>query len=235
MKPTAIPVLYEDNHLLVVVKPEGIPVQADRSGDLDMLTVLKADLKLRHKKPGNVFLGLVHRLDRPVGGVMVFAKTSKSASRLSSQIRARQFGKIYLAAVQGVPEQKRGRLVHWLLKDRNSNTVAIVDGSTPLAKEAVLDYDVAGQNGRDALIRIQLVTGRPHQIRVQMAAIGHPLRGDTKYGAVRQPEGGAIELWADAISLAHPTQQAPMQFAAPPEHRPKWLREFDQTSIRFHS
>lgn len=216
-----IRVLYEDNHLLVVVKPVNIPSQEDDTGDADMLTLLKADLKERHGKPGNVFLGLVHRLDRPVGGAMVFAKTSKAASRLSETIRSHSFGKRYLAVVHGQPSQPSGRLRHHLLKDSRTNTVSAVAEGTAGAKEALLDYRVLGIKDGLSLIRIELLTGRSHQIRVQMATIGCPLFGDQKYGAGRNKPGMQTALWSAELSFAHPTkpdERLHFTSAPPPEY-----------------
>jgi 23S rRNA pseudouridine1911/1915/1917 synthase len=214
-----LPMLWEDNHVLVVVKPPGIPTQADRSGDPDMLTLLKAGIKARHQKPGNVFLGLVQRLDRPVGGVMVFARTSKAASRLSEQIRNRTFQKTYLARVHGCPEPAAATLEHFLLKDERTNTVRVVEEATPGAKRAVLSYRVESCAGGISRVRMDLKTGRPHQIRVQMAAIGSPLVGDHKYGSgAGNRTEDQIALWSHEISFTHPTQGGAMHFSA----RPPW-------------
>lgn len=213
---TTIPVLYEDNHLLVVVKPPGAPSQEDQTRDPDMLTLLKADLKRRHNKPGNVFLGLVHRLDRPVGGVMVFAKTSKAASRLSAQIRDRSFEKIYLARVHGCPEPREGVLDHFLVKDQKTNKVHIAQANDPGAKQARLTYRVEQTVDDISRVRIDLHTGRPHQIRVQMASIGCPLVGDQKYGDVsRDKPGDSIALWSYEIRCKHPTRDEQLCFSAP--------------------
>lgn len=215
------PVLYEDNHLLVVVKPVNIPSQADESGDPDLLTLLKDDLKARYQKPGNVYLGLVHRLDRPVGGVMVFAKTSKAASRLSEQIRNREFQKNYLAIVYGVPKGSTGQLRHYLLKNRTANTVQAFSQPRPDAKEALLDYEVIGRQDGLCLVKVHLTTGRSHQIRVQFAAIGHPLFGDQKYGADLSKPGQQIALWSAELCFKHPTRDETMQFqSAPPPVTP---------------
>jgi 23S rRNA pseudouridine1911/1915/1917 synthase len=215
---TVLPVLYEDNHVLVVVKPPGLPSQADRTRDPDLLTRLKADLKERHGKPGAVFLGLVHRLDRPVGGVMVLAKTSKAASRLSQQIRERTFEKTYAARVHGTPVPAEGRLTHWLLKDRRRNVVQVVPAGTADAQQAELTYQVQSTRQGISIVRVQLITGRPHQIRVQMAAIGCPLVGDARYGrAAGDPSAGAIQLWSASLAFAHPTRGERLRFeAAPP-------------------
>lgn len=217
-----IPVLYEDNHVLVVVKPVNMPTQEDESGDLDLLNVLKQELKERYGKPGNVFLGLVHRLDRPVGGAMVFAKTSKAASRLSETVRSRSFGKKYLAVVHGAPAASRGRLVNHLLKDGKTNTVrTVAPGSHPDAKEAVLDYEVLGQQEGLSLVRIILHTGRSHQIRVQMATAGCPLYGDQKYGANLNKPGQQLALWSVYLSFPHPTGREVIDFhSAPPRVYP---------------
>lgn len=209
-----IPVLYEDNHLLVVIKPPGIPTQSDHTGKPDLLSLLKADLKVRHQKPGNVFLGMVHRLDQPVGGVMVFAKTSKGASRLSAQIRARTFEKHYQAVVWGRPDPEEGPLEHTLLKDPRTNTVQVVPPDTPGAKWASMYYRVESSAHGLSLVHIQLFTGRPHQIRAQMAAIGCALRGDVKYGA--PIDGAEMALWATQLSFEHPTRPERMTFEAEP-------------------
>lgn len=216
-----IEVLYEDNHLIVVVKPPDIPVQGDISGALDLLTLLKEDIKVRYNKPGNVFLGLVHRLDRPVGGVMVFAKTSKAASRISEQIRSHEIEKVYLCVVEGVPEPLQGHLINNLLKDHKNNVVSVVEFGISGAKEAVLDYEVLAQKQGLSLVKINLHTGRSHQIRVQMSNNGTPLIGDTKYG-YQGDKRHKIALWSHQIGIKHPTTKERMLFTSSPPNQFPW-------------
>lgn len=217
-----IPIIYEDNHLLVVEKPVNIPVQEDRSQDKDLLSLLKQDIKIRYQKPGNVYLGLVHRLDRPVGGVMVFAKTSKAASRLSDMVRRRVFEKNYLAIVRGRPAKAEGRLTDYLVKNRQKNIVYVTQSNHKEAKKAVLDYRVIGTKDDLSLVQIQLHTGRSHQIRVQFANIGCPLYGDQKYGQhVNQP-GEQIALWSSEIKFQHPTKKDTRQFTSTPPNVYPW-------------
>jgi len=221
-----IVVLYEDNHLIAVVKPPGIPTQADDSQDPDMLTLVRADLKRRHNKPGNVFLGLVHRLDRPVGGVMVFAKTSKGASRLSDAIRTRAFAKSYIAVTERVPSKHEATLRHYLSKDDKRNQVTAYDEPRGNAKEALLDYAVVAMDGRRALTAVRLHTGRPHQIRVQLAAIGCAIVGDRKYGQdpAAQEEHPSTALWSAYVGLQHPVSKEWMEFRALPDRTGAWHR-----------
>lgn len=217
-----IPILYEDNHLLVVQKPVNMPTQEDESQDLDLLNTLKADLKDRYEKPGNVYLGMIHRLDRPVGGVMVFAKTSKAASRLSDQVRTRSFAKTYMAVLRGQPEAAEGTLVHYLVKNNKTNIVTAVSADHKEAKKAVLDYEVKASGNGLCLVEVQLHTGRPHQIRVQFATIGCPLYGDQKYGShVNQP-GQQIALWSTYLSFIHPVTKEEVTFHSPPPHTHPW-------------
>ena len=208
-----INILYEDNHLLVVEKPSNIPVMEDESKDEDLLTILKQDIKVRYNKPGEVYLGLVHRLDRPVGGVMVFAKTSKAASRLSAQVSSHElFQKEYHAVVIGFPKQK-DTLVDELLKDHRTNTVEAVKKGTPNAKHAVLDYELVDtQNGLN-LVKINLKTGRSHQIRVQFSSRNMALWGDQRYNKTAKP-GQQIALWATQLTLIHPTTKEVMTFTS---------------------
>ncbi len=224
-----IKIIYEDNHLLVVEKPQNILTQGDQTGDEDLLTILKEDIRQRYNKPGNVYLGLVHRLDRPAGGAMVFAKTSKAASRLSDQVRTGTFGKKYLAVVHGVPDELTGTLVNYLVKDEAANTVKALDdigdpvpGMPAGAKKAVLDYEVRGSANGLSLVLIKLHTGRPHQIRVQFAAIGHPLYGDQKYGASVNEPGMQLALWSVEISFIHPTLREPVSFSSDPPNAYPW-------------
>lgn len=218
----SIAILYEDNHLLAVVKPPGILSQEDETGDADMLTLLKQDLKVRHRKPGNVFLGLVHRLDRMVGGVMVFAKTSKAASRLSESVRNRHFGKTYVCVVQGVPIKPEARLTHYIRKDSKHNQVTVYNKPAAEAKEAILEYMVAAVSGQYSLIAVRLLTGRPHQIRAQMSHIGCPLVGDLKYGA--KPTSGItdIALWSTSVSAPHPVTRDWFSFHSIPCGSDAW-------------
>lgn len=215
-----IPILYEDNHLLLVVKPPNLLSQEDQTGDGDLLSILKEYIKEKYNKPGNVYLGLVHRLDRPVGGVMVFAKTSKAASRLSEQIRNGKFERGYLAVVKGHPHPLKGALRDYLSKDRKTNMVNVVKAGEQGAKEAKLDYEVIDMVSDYSLVRIHLRTGRSHQIRVQMASAGHPLLGDQRYGP-RTNKRQQIALWAEQISFIHPTTKEYLTFKEyPPKIKP---------------
>ena len=214
-----IPVLYEDNHLLVVVKPPNMVVQADDTGDLDMLTALKQYIGEKYQKPGAVFMGLVHRLDRPVGGVMVFARTSKAASRLSEQFAAHQTGKTYLAVAQGNIDAE-ARLTDYLKKDAKSGMVRVVAKNVPGAKHAILTTTPIMQANGNTLVRVQLETGRAHQIRVQHQHMGHPLWGDARYGGGKP--GQQIALWAYKLTLTHPTQKAEMTFTHLPPEKGVW-------------
>lgn len=221
---SSIPILYEDNHILVVEKPNNILSQADSTQDTDMLTLLKQDIKVRYNKPGNVYLGLVHRLDRPVGGAMVFAKTSKAASRLSDCVRRHELNKQYVCVVHGIPSKKSATLTDYLLKDERTNTVKVVASNTPGAKKAVLDYELLGSSEGYSFIRIQLHTGRSHQIRVQMMHAGCPLYGDQKYGASVNKPGQQTALWSASISFPHPTTKEWITFVSFPPPVDPWNR-----------
>ncbi len=181
-------VLYEDNHFIAVYKPAGMLVQGDHSGDPTLMDEVKYYLKQKYNKPGNVFLGMVHRLDRPVSGIVLFGKTSKGAARLSEQIRSHTIQKIYHALVLGTPKDSRGTLVNFLKKDTDKNFVRVYDSETEGALRAELDYEVVESKNGTSLIKIRLKTGRPHQIRSQLAHIGCPIVGDVKYGAPGQIE-----------------------------------------------
>ena len=212
---SGIRILYEDNHLLVVEKPVNLPVQADASGDPDLLTLLKDYIRARYDKPGEVYLALVHRLDRPVGGAMVFAKTSKAAARLSAQFASREAKKRYCAIVHGRPKPKE-TLTDWLYKDETTFSSRVVPPETEGAKQARLSYALLGQAEDTALLDIELGTGRPHQIRVQLMHAGYPIVGDQRYGTGEQA-GEQIRLWAYALTLSHPTLKESMTFfSAPP-------------------
>ncbi|MDQ0192903.1 RluA family pseudouridine synthase [Paenibacillus wynnii] len=231
----SVEILYEDNHLLGIVKPVNVPVQEDATGDLDLLNILKEDVKLRYNKPGNVYMGLVHRLDRPVGGAMVFAKTSKSASRLSESVRSRSFRKIYLTVVHGTLPTSQGRLTDTLLKDEKSNTVSVVRKGTPGGKEAILDYTVLGTSGGFSLLKVDLLTGRSHQIRVQLSSKGCPLYGDQKYGASVNKPGQQIALWSALVGFPHPTTKEDIQLISlPPQSHPwnLWAQELQKQAVR---
>lgn len=210
-------VLYEDNHIIVVEKQPNVPSQGDKTGDIDMLTKVKQYVKEKYQKPGEVYIGLVHRLDRPVGGVMVFARTSKSATRLSEQIRNKQFQKKYLAVVDGKFEKLNGTLEDYLYKDERTNTSKVVDSSKKNAKLAKLDYEVLNYDDkRDlSLVRINLHTGRHHQIRVQLSHFGHSIYGDQKYGT--RGKNKQIRLWAYELSFLHPIKKELLKFKSIPD------------------
>jgi 23S rRNA pseudouridine1911/1915/1917 synthase len=225
--PAPFDVLYLDNHLLVVAKPAGLLVQGDETGDTDLLTLGKAYLKERFDKPGAVFLGLVHRLDRPVSGVVALARTSKAAARLSEQFRGRSPDKRYLALVEGRLTGEGTREDYLAKLDR---TVRVVKPTHPEGKRAALRWRSLGtdrtrKQGDLSLVEVELVTGRAHQIRVQLAAMGVPILGDLRYGATREFDGRNLALHALALTLEHPTLREPMTFRAPPP--PSWRGPFD--------
>ncbi len=208
-------ILYEDNHLLVVEKPVNIPVQGDISGDMDLLTLLKAYVKKKYDKPGEVYLGLVHRLDRPVGGVMVFARTSKAAARLTAQFANRTAKKRYVAVTEGLAKPAV-RLEDWLCKDERTFSSAVVTEGTAGAKLAKLRYELLAAADGKSLLNVELFTGRPHQIRVQLAHAGLPIYGDQRYNPHATP-GEQIALWAYALTLHHPTLGEEMTFTLLPK------------------
>ncbi len=224
-----IEIIYEDNQIIVVKKQPNIPSQADKTDDIDMLTLVKEYIKEKYNKPGNVYLGLVHRLDRPVGGVMVFAKTSKSASRLSEQVREKIFKKEYLAVVDGKFETREGTLENYLYKDERNNISKVVKQDKKNAKFAKLDYEVLTYNEVKnlSLVRINLHTGRHHQIRVQLAETGHSIFGDQKYGT--RGQGKQIALWAYKLTIQHPITKQEMTFKCLPDSNGTWciLRDIE--------
>lgn len=194
-------VLYEDNHLIAVYKPHGILVQGDKSGQECLMDQVKKYLKKKYNKPGKVWLGLLHRLDRPVAGVVLLAKTSKGAARLSEQFRNHTIEKVYHALVEGQPKQPKATLVNWLRKNSQKNVVEVFDSEVPDSQRAELDYEVAEERSGESVLRIVLKTGRPHQIRAQLSRIGCPIKGDVKYGARRSLSDGAIALVAAHLSF----------------------------------
>lgn len=205
-------VLYEDNHIIVAIKPRNTPTQADISGDMDFLTQIKEYIRVKYNKPGAVYLGMVHRLDRPAGGVMVFARTSKAAGRLSAQFREGGVYKKYYAVVAGAIPQ-RGVLKDYLIKDRAKNISKVVGSGVEGAKYAELSYITIDRREGASLLEVDLLTGRPHQIRVQFAYAGAPLAGDVKYG---NGGLGGLGLWSCTLAFIHPTRSERMEFYCPP-------------------
>ena len=215
-----VSIVYEDNHLLVVIKPPNMPTQADASGDPDLHSTMKRYIAEAYQKPGAVYLGLVHRLDRPVGGLVVLARTSKAADRLSQQVRQKTLARQYVTVVRGeTPEQ--GELTDTLLKDERTNTVRVVAPGTPGGKDACLRFaHVASAQGL-SLVRVKLYTGRSHQIRVQLSHAGWPIWGDARYGAGKP--GEQIALWGAHLGLVHPTTKETLHFTAlPPQDAMPW-------------
>ena len=207
--------VYEDNHLLVVVKPQGKLTQSDETGDLSLQDECKQYIKEKYQKPGEVYLGLVHRLDRPVGGLVAFARTSKAASRLSEQLRTHHMEREYLAVVEGEDLPARGDLRDWLLQGEDG-LVRVVPEGTPGAKEARLRYERLGARDGTALVHLRLETGRKHQIRVQLSHLGYPIRYDMRYG--HGERGRDIALFGAVLRLTHPTLKKEMTFTACPEN-----------------
>lgn len=222
MKTTDLNVLYEDNHIIVVLKPQMLACCPDESGDENLLDCVKEYLKTTYNKPGNAFVGLIHRLDRPTGGVMVFAKTSKAASRLSEQMRSGGFQKKYLAVLCGSPSKKKGTLENYLRKNSINNMVYVCTQTEEGAKYALLDYEIKAEAAGLSLADINLHTGRTHQIRVQTAAINCPVFGDMRYGGDKAVKG-RLALWAYSLRFTHPTTGEALRFVIePPKDELPW-------------
>ncbi len=216
-------VLYEDNHIIAVNKRSSDIVQGDKTGDQPLSDVVKEWLRIKYNKPGNVFTGVVHRIDRPVSGVVVFAKTSKALSRLVNQFRERDVQKTYWAAVCKSPQEISGRLVDHLLKDGGKNKSFVRSSNSPKAKEATLDYEIIGRTDKYTILEVKPITGRHHQIRVQLSHMGCPIKGDLKYGAPRSNPDGGIHLHARAISFVHPVKKELIYIEAPLPEDPVWM------------
>lgn len=217
-----IPILYEDNHIIAVNKPAGVLVQADRTGDKPLIDIIKDHIKIRDNKPGGAFLGCVHRLDRPVSGVILFAKTSKMLDRLNRLFKNRDIRKTYWAIVKKRPRHTQGHLAHYLVKNPETNTVKAYDDKVPGGLFSELDYSLLKKGDNYFLLEIMPLTGRPHQIRVQLAAMGCSIRGDKKYGAPKGNSDGSINLHAAKIAFDHPVQRRPMEIEAMPPQTTVW-------------
>ena len=211
----ALEILYEDNHVIVVNKKSSDIVQGDKTGDATLPDAIKSYLKEKYNKPGNVFCGVVHRLDRPTSGAVIFARTSKALERLNKQFREKETDKVYWAIVDKKPESRTGKLVHYLRKNENQNKSYVTNESSAGAKQAVLNYTYLRSSDKFHLLEIALETGRHHQIRVQLATINCHIKGDLKYGAKRSNEDGSICLHARKISFTHPTTNQLIEVIAP--------------------
>ncbi len=208
-------IIYEDNHLLVVNKRCGDLVQPSPTEQRALETEIKAFIKVRDTKPGDVFLGVVHRIDRPVSGVVLFAKTSKALARMNEKIRLGHIEKRYWAVVEGAPQEQRASLTHYILRDTKQNRSRAYSSAKPQSKESRLNYELRGASKNYSLLEVELITGRHHQIRAQLSAIGCPIKGDLKYGARRSNPEGGISLHSRTMSFTHPTTKEPIVITAP--------------------
>lgn len=208
-------VLYEDNHIIIVNKSSSEIVQGDKTGDKPLVEIVKEYIKEKYHKPGNVFLGVVHRLDRPVSGVVVFARTGKALARLNEMFRTKDVHKTYWAIVANQPPAPKGELTHWLVRKEQQNKSFAYDKEVPQSKKAILDYHVIAKSDRYFLLEVDLKTGRHHQIRCQLAKIGCPIKGDLKYGAPRSNPDGSISLHARRIRFVHPVSKKEICVEAP--------------------
>lgn len=222
-------VVYEDNHLIIVYKESGEIVQGDKTGDVPLSETVKQYIKEKYQKPGNVFLGVVHRLDRPVSGLVIFARTSKSLSRLNEMFRKGDVHKTYWAITKEVPQTPQGRLEHWLVRNEQQNKSYAYDHEVPGAKRALLDYRVLAHSDRYHLIEIHLLTGRHHQIRCQLAAMGCPIKGDLKYGARRSNPDGSISLLSHEVQFVHPVSQQEIKLKSPLPDEALWRNLAEST------
>lgn len=220
--PTNLEVLYEDNHLIAVNKRPGDIVQGDQTGDTPLSEIVKEYLKKKYGKPGNVFLGVIHRLDRPTSGIVVFARTSKALSRMNALFKSKKIHKIYWAIVKTPPSAEEGRLVHWLQRNQKQNKSYAFASEAPTRKKAALNYRLLRILHKYHLLEIELETGRHHQIRAQLSAIGCPIKGDLKYGFPRSNSDGGIHLHARRLEFIHPVQKTPVEILANPPAELLW-------------
>jgi len=227
-------VVYEDNHLIIVNKAPGVLVQSDATGDECLTDMLKSYIKTKYNKPGEVFLNPVHRLDRPVSGLVVYARTSKGLERMNALFRKREIQKTYWAVVARKPAQKEGKLVNWLVKDEARNVVTAYDREVPNSQKAELYYRWLGEINRFHLLEVNPITGRPHQIRVQLSTMGCPIRGDVKYGYPKFNPGNNINLHARRLFFEHPVKKEPMLCRAGLPNDPFWeeFLSLDQEEIK---
>ncbi len=220
-------ILFEDNHIIAVYKTNSEIVQGDKTGDEALSDKVKAYIKKKYNKPGDVYLGVVHRIDRPVSGIVLFARTSKAATRLSKMFLDKEIKKTYWAIVKNLPAEDQGTLKHYMIKNQEKNRSKAFDTNRKNAKEAILNYKLISSSANYHLLEIDLETGRHHQIRCQLAKIGCPIRGDLKYGAARSLKGGGINLHAKKIEFIHPVKKEPIVIdCRPPKEEGLW-NEFD--------
>ena len=215
-------ILYEDNHIIAVNKAPGEIVQGDKTGDTPLVEMLKQWLKEKYNKPGNVFCGVIHRLDRPVSGVVVFAKTSKALERFNEMLRGHEMKKTYWAIVKGTPENPEGTLVHFLIRNEKMNKSFAYDAEKYGSKKAILSYRTIARSDNYSLLEVDLQTGRHHQIRCQLAAMGCPIKGDLKYGFPRSNKDGSISLHAHKVEFIHPVSKLPITIVAPAPSDTLW-------------
>ena len=215
-------VIYEDNHIIIVSKESGEIVQGDKTGDKPLSEIVKEYIKEKYQKPGAVFLGVVHRLDRPVSGLVMFARTSKALTRLNKMFAEGQVHKTYWAIVKNRPKSPEGTLEHWLVRNEKQNKSYAYDKERPNAKKAILKYRVIGQTDNYTVLEVNLMTGRHHQIRCQLAAMGCPIKGDLKYGAPRSNPDGSISLMSRRVEFVHPVSKETIILEAPLPNDPLW-------------
>ena len=216
-------ILYEDNHIIAINKSTSEIVQGDKTGDTPLPEMLKAYIKEKYNKPGEVFLGVTHRLDRPVSGIVLFARTSKALTRLNAMFRDKEIKKTYFAIVKNRPEKPEAQLEHYLVRNQKQNKSYAHDAEKPDSKKAVLRYKLVGNSDNYSLLEIELETGRHHQIRAQLAKIGSPIKGDLKYGFPRSNPNGGISLHARSVEFIHPVSKELIKITAPfPEEEKLW-------------
>ena len=228
-------VVYEDNHIIIVNKQSGEIVQGDKTGDRPLSDIVKDYIKERYAKPGAVFLGVVHRLDRPVSGLVVFARTSKALSRLNKMFAEGEVHKTYWAIVKNAPRTSDGTLKHWIVRNEKQNKSYAYDHERPNAKKAILKYRALSHSDNYTLLEVNLMTGRHHQIRCQLAAMGCPIKGDLKYGASRSNPDGSISLMARRVEFIHPVSKEPIVVEAPVPHDTLWQALTQDSSQRGQS
>jgi 23S rRNA pseudouridine1911/1915/1917 synthase len=225
-------ILFEDNHLLIINKKPSQIIQGDKTGDMPLSDYLKEYIHERDKKPGNVFLGVVHRLDRPVSGVVIFSKTSKALSRMNAILKSGEVHKTYWAVVKNTPPEKKGHLISYLRRDEQKNKSFAYDKPVVHSQKAELTYEIIGESDHFFLLEVQLLTGRHHQIRAQLAQLGCPIKGDLKYGFGRSNPDGSIHLHARSVRFSHPVKKETVTITADPPMEKLWDHFLEQQKLK---